>query len=319
MSEPRLKAGNSDLEIINMNALEKAIKEYLEYLEIEKNRSPKTVENYGRYLNAFVHESGITSPKGITQAVIRSFRLSLARREGNEGEMKKRTQSYYVIALRNFLKYCIKQNIAVGSTPDQIELPKIPMRQIEIMEYGDLERFMKGPDGDTVRALRDRALLELLFSTGLRVSELCSLSRYHDFDRGEITVRGKGSKLRVVFISTRAADAIKAYLKKRGDAEERLFLSYSKAKNPKPLGPIIPRTVQRLVQFYAKKAGILGKVTPHQLRHQFATDLLMNGADLRSVQELLGHASISTTQVYTHLTNKQLREVHEAFHGRRRK
>lgn len=302
-----------------MSTLEKTIQEYLEYLEIEKNRSPKTIENYGRYLHAFAQESKATSPKNITQQSVKSFRLWLARRKGNEGDMKKKTQSYYIIALRNFLKYCVKQNIALGVQPDQIELPKVPQRQIEIMEYADLERFLNGPSGDDLRALRDRAILETLFSSGLRVSELCSLSRYHEFDRGEITIRGKGSKLRVVFFSRRAVDAIKRYLEKRPDAEEALFVSYSKAKNPKVLGRIQPRTIQRLVQQYAKKAGILGKVTPHQLRHQFATDLLMNGADLRSVQELLGHASITTTQVYTHITNKELRNVHEAFHARRRK
>jgi site-specific recombinase XerD len=187
------------------------------------------------------------------------------------------------------------------------------------MEYSDLERFLKGPSGDLLRDLRDKAILEVLFSTGLRISELCSLSRYHDFNRGEITVRGKGSKLRVVFLSNSAKEMIKKYLDKRGDVEEALFISLSKAKNPKVIGRIIPRAVQRLVQYYAKKAGILGKVTPHQLRHQFATDLLMNGADIRSVQALLGHSNISTTQIYTHVTNKELREVHKTFHARRRK
>lgn len=302
-----------------MSTLEKTIQEYLEYLEVEKNRSPKTIENYGRYLRIFAKESGATSPKAITQATVRSFRLKLARKKGPEGDIKKRTQSYYIIALRNLLKYCVRNNIAIGTQPEQIELPKIPQRQIEIMEYSDLERFMSGPQGTSLRALRDRAILETLFSSGLRVSELCSLSRYHEFDRGEITIRGKGQKLRVVFFSKRAIQAIKNYLEKRADADEALFVSYSKAKNPKVLGRILPRTVQRLVQYYAKKAGILGKVTPHQLRHQFATDLLMNGADLRSVQELLGHSSITTTQVYTHITNKELRNVHEAFHAKRRK
>jgi len=301
------------------NTLEKTIQEYLEYLEIEKNRSPKTIENYGRYLLAFAKESGASSPKAITPAIIRSFRLKLARKKGVEGDIKKRTQSYYIIALRNLLKYCVKNEIVVGTQPDQIELPKIPQRQIEIMEYSDLERFMNGPEGGDIRSLRDRAILETLFSSGLRVSELCSLSRYHEFERGEVTIRGKGQKLRVVFFSKRAVQAIKDYIEKRGDADEALFVSYSKAKSPKILGRILPRTVQRLVQYYAKKAGILGKVTPHQLRHQFATDLLMNGADLRSVQELLGHSSITTTQVYTHITNKELRNVHEAFHARRRK
>ena len=303
-----------------MPELSSYIREYLDYLEVEKNRSPKTVENYRRYLTAFAKTSGAKDLKDINQDSVRRFRLTLARKPGEDSEfLKKSTQSYYVVAIRNFLKYLVKNNIKVSLLPEQIELPKIPQRQIEIIEYPDLERFLNGPQGDSLRAIRDKAVLAMLFSTGLRISELCSLSRYQDFDRGEITVRGKGSKLRVVFLSDRAKGAIKKYLDKRGDADEALFISLSKAKNPKVLGRIIPRTVQRLVQFYAKKAGILGKVTPHQLRHQFATDLLMNGADIRSVQALLGHSNISTTQVYTHVTNKELKEVHKSFHGRRRK
>ncbi len=302
-----------------MTELERYIEDYLDHLDIEKNRSPKTVQNYRRYLLAFTKDQQAKTLKDLNEDTVRRFRVTLARREKSGAAIKKNTQAYYAIALRNFLKYLVKRSMSLRILPEQIDLPKVPQRQIEIMEYGDLERFMRGPQGDSLRALRDRAILELLFSTGLRISELCSLSRYMDFDRGEITVRGKGSKLRVVFLSDSAREAIKKYLDKRGDADERLFISLSKAKNPKVLGPIIPRAVQRLVRFYAKKAGILGKVTPHQLRHQFATDLLMNGADLRSVQELLGHANISTTQVYTHITNKQLREIHKAFHGKRRK
>ncbi|MCL5012062.1 MAG: tyrosine-type recombinase/integrase [Patescibacteria group bacterium] len=299
--------------------IKKLVQDYIDYLEVEKNRSPKTVANYRRYLETFIKDQSIKDLKDVTQHSVKQFRLSLARKKF-EGDkyLKRNTQAYYSIAVRNFLKYLIKQNVSVHVLPEQIELPKIPHRQIEIMEYGDLERFLQGPQGDSLRALRDRAILEMLFSTGLRVSELCSLSRYIDFSRGELTVRGKGSKLRVVFLSTRAQKAIQAYLDKRGDADEALFVSLSKANNPKVLGRIIPRAVQRMVQLYARKAGILGKVTPHQLRHQFATDLLSNGADLRSVQELLGHANIATTQVYTHLTNKQLRDVHQAFHGKRR-
>jgi site-specific recombinase XerD len=195
------------------------------------------------------------------------------------------------------------------------------------VEYGDLERLLTAPNGSDLRSLRDRAILETFFSTGLRISELCSLSRYIDLERGEVTVRGKGDKLRVVFLSDRAKKAIKNYLDKRPDADEAMFVSLSKvpsassgqARTPKILGRIIPRTIQRLVNFYRRKAGIADHVTPHQLRHQFATDLLLNGADLRSVQSLLGHSNISTTQIYTHLTNKELREIHKSFHGRRRK
>ena len=302
-----------------MNEVQSYIKEYLDYLEVEKNRSPKTVENYRRYLNSFVKSTGIKNLKELDSDNVRRFRLTLARKPGEDSEfLKKTTQSYYVIAIRNLLKYLAKNNIKIYIMPEQIELPKISQRQIEIIEYPDLERFLRGPQGDSLKALRDKAILETLFSTGLRISELCSLSRYSDFSRGELTVRGKGSKLRVVFLSDSAREAIKKYLEKRGDADEALFISISKAKNPKVLGRIIPRTVQRLVQYYAKKAGILGKITPHQLRHQFATDLLMNGADIRSVQALLGHSNISTTQIYTHVTNKELKEIHKAFHGNRR-
>lgn len=302
----------------HMTELERYIEDYLDYLDIEKNRSPKTVQNYRRYLCTFTKDQNAKALKDLNEDTVRRFRVTLARKIAKTGNpIKKNTQAYYAIALRNFLKYLVKRNMPLRILPEQIDLPKVPQRQIEIMEYADLERFMKGPEGDSLRALRDKAILELLFSTGLRVSELCSLSRYMDFNRGEITVRGKGSKLRVVFISDDAITALKKYLEKRGDAEEALFVSLSKSKNPKVLGRILPRTVQRLVRFYAKKAGILGKVTPHQLRHQFATDLLINGADLRSVQELLGHSNIATTQVYTHVTNKQLREVHKAFHGKR--
>ena len=218
------------------------------------------------------------------------------------------------------MKYLAKNDYKVLS-PDKIELPKIPERQISIIEYKDLERLIASPKGSDLRALRDKAILETLFSTGLRVSELCGLNRRFDIDRGEITVRGKGGKLRVVFLSSGAKQAIKNYLAKRSDAEEALFVSLTKStagKQPKIIGRIIPRTAQRLVDFYGRKAGISEKIHPHTLRHLFATDLLMGGADLRSVQELLGHANVSTTQIYTHLTNKELREVHQAFHGRRR-
>ena len=222
------------------------------------------------------------------------------------------------------MKYLIRRDIEVLS-PDKIELPKIPTRQIEIIEYEDLERLLNAPNGSDLRSLRDKAILETLFSTGLRISELCGLNRYFDIDRGEISVRGKGGKLRIVFLSERAKKAIKNYLNKRTDAEEALFISLTKSSklkaksSPKVIGRIIPRAIQRIVDFYGRKAGIPEKVHPHTLRHLFATDLLVGGADLRSVQELLGHSNVSTTQIYTHLTNKELREIHKTFHGRRRK
>jgi len=296
-----------------MADINKLLTDYLNYLEIEKNRSIKTRENYERYLNTFLNFGKIKNEKDITAEIVREFRLYLARKN-----IKKNTQSYYVIALRNFLKYMNKRDIEVLS-PDKIELPKIPTRQIEIIEYPDLERLLAAPKGSDLRSLRDKAILEMLFSTGLRISELCSLNRNMDLKRGEITVRGKGGKLRVVFLSERAKTAIKNYLDKRGDADEALFISITKAKSPKILGRIIPRNIQRIVDFYARKAGIPQKIHPHTIRHLFATDLLIGGADLRSVQELLGHANVSTTQIYTHLTNKELREIHHTFHGRRRK
>lgn len=299
--------------------IDRLLTDYLNYLEIEKNRSIKTRENYERYLRAFFDFGRVKNETDIAPETIRDFRLDLARRG-----IKKNTQSYYVIALRNFLKYLTKRDIEALS-PDKIELPKIPQRQIEIIEYKDLERLLESPKGGDLRSLRDRAILETLFSTGLRISELCNLNRYIDLERGELTVRGKGDKLRVVFLSDRAKKAIKNYLDKRSDAEEALFVSLTKnsklktKSSPKVIGRIIPRAVQRLVSFYSRKAGIPEHVTPHQLRHQFATDLLIGGADLRSVQALLGHASVATTQIYTHLTNKELKEVHQAFHGRRRR
>ncbi|MBI2888939.1 MAG: tyrosine-type recombinase/integrase [Candidatus Liptonbacteria bacterium] len=230
--------------------------------------------------------------------------------------LKKVTQSYYVIAIRNFLKYLVKRNCA-PLAPDKIELPKTPSRQIEVLDYAEVERLLSSPKGSAPRALRDRAILETLFSTGLRLSELCALDRRLDLVRGEVTVRGKGDKLRIVFFSERAKAAIKKYLELRGDTDPALFLSYT--RSGKPLDRITPRAVERLVAERAVQAGIPKRVHPHHLRHSFATDLLMNGADLRSVQELLGHANVATTQVYTHLTNQTLRDAHKAFHGRRRK
>lgn len=300
-----------------MHAIETLVNDYLDYLEIEKNRSPKTRENYERYLREFLKETGVSSPGEITDGVVREFRISLARRE-----IKRITQSYYVIALRNFLKYLAKRDIK-SLAPDKIELPRIARAQIEVVEYADMERLLGAPAGGDLRSLRDKAILEMFFSTGLRLIELCKLNRYENWERGELSVRGKGEKLRVVFIAEGAKSAIKTYLAKRTDAEEALFISLSRvpkgsAKPARVLGRITPRAVQRLMNHWATVAGLPKKIHPHQLRHSFATDLLLNGADLRSVQELLGHANISTTQVYTHLTNKQLKDIHKAFHGKRR-
>lgn len=300
-----------------MSSIGELLKEYLNYLEIEKNRSIRTRENYERYLTVFFSIAKIANPKDITLDAVNNFRLRLARTvRAQGGDLKKNTQSYYVIAIRNFLKFLLKRDYDVLS-PDKIELPHLPIRQIEIPDQRDLERLLTAPEGTDLRRLRDRAILEMLFSTGLRLGELCSLGRYVNFARGEFTIRGKGEKLRVVFLSDRARTHLKNYLEKRTDAETTLFISLS--KNGKVIGKITPRAVQRLISFYARKAGIVDrKVTPHSLRHLFATDLLINGADLRAVQELLGHRNVTTTQIYTHITNKELKNVHRAFHGRRR-
>lgn len=296
--------------------LKRWIRAYLNYLTIEKNRSRKTRENYERCLSKFLSFAKIKSPSAITIDLVSDFRNSL-----DEQGLKKVTQGYYVIAIRNFLKFLRKRDVETLAA-EKIELPKAGSRQIETIRPEDLVRLLAAPlasasskgAAPSLRDLRDSAILETFFSTGLRLAELCSLSRYADWKRGEISVRGKGDKLRVVFISDRARDAIKIYLDKRTDPEEKLFISLS--KKGKVIGPVTHRAVQRIVERRAKEAGIPERIHAHLLRHSFATDLLVNGADLRSVQELLGHANIATTQIYTHLTNKQLREVHEKFHGK---
>lgn len=292
--------------------------QFLEYLEIEKGRGVKTVENYDRYLTRFLDFAKVKIPGAITEQMVREFRINLNRSAGTSGTMKKNTQNYHLIALRAFLKFLRKRDIE-SLNPERIELAKVGSRDLDLITTDELNRLMRGPAGNTLTALRDRAILELFFSTGLRVSELCSLNQDLDLSRDEFSVRGKGEKVRVVFLSPEAKQAIAAYLKARGDMSEALFVGYPKAaKNRKDLPRLTPRSVERLVKHYAVKAGITRKVTPHVIRHSFATDLLENGADLRSVQALLGHANIATTQVYTHVTDKHLREVHKAFHGKRR-
>lgn len=284
-----------------MAKLDQLKKEFLEYLEIEKGRSVKTVENYDRYLKKFFGFAKISEPKDISEDTVRKYRLYL-----NRASLDKNTQNYYIIALRMFLKYLSKRNIG-SLDAEKIELAKLPQRELDLLGAEDLERLLKAPEGNSAKALRDKAILEMFFSTGLRISELCNL-KIDDVNlkRDEFSVRGKGGKIRVVFLSDRAKESIKKYLEKRGNVDnDKLF-------------PVTPRSIQRMIKKYAIKAGIAKKVTPHVLRHAFATDLLQNGADLRSVQAMLGHANISTTQIYTHFTDKQLKEVHRAFHGRRR-
>ncbi len=296
----------------------KALKtQFLEYIEIEKGRSVKTVENYDRYLTRFLAHTKVTSPQKLDETLVREFRMWLNRQPGVAGDMKKKTQNYYLIALRAFLKYLRKVGIE-SLNPERIELAKVGGRDLDLITADELNRIMKAPQGDELPALRDRAILELLFSTGLRVSELCALKSDIDLTRDEFSVRGKGEKVRVVFLSPSAKEAVAKYLKRRGDMSEALFVGYGKLSKGKDLSTLTPRSVERMVKHYAMKAGITRKVTPHVIRHSFATDLLENGADLRSVQALLGHANIATTQVYTHVTDKHLKEIHKKFHGQRR-
>lgn len=298
--------------------------QFLDYLEIEKNRSPRTRENYDFYLNRFIKFAGDTEPNGITADRIREYRLYLNRLTDERGEaLKKNTQNYHLIALRAFLKYLAKRDIEALS-PEKVELGKMPDRQVAFLEGDDLARLLEAPfkyADDPETALRDKAILELLFSTGLRVSELCGLKKENvNLKRDEFTVRGKGSKLRVVFLSETARDALKKYLETRGDIAPFMFVRHDRAiKKNADLAALTPRSVQRLVDRYSRAAGITQNITPHTLRHSYATDLLRNGADIRSVQSMLGHSSITTTQIYTHVTNEQLHQVHKKFHDKTRK
>lgn len=299
---------------------ETAKRQFLEYIEIERGRAVKTVENYAHYLDRFFAWGKITHTGDITEEKIREFRLWLNRQEGTAGgSMKRRTQNYYLIAIRAFLKFLRKREIPCIS-PERIELAKLPERSLDLITSAELDRLLEATKGASQRALRDRAILELLFSTGLRVSELCALNSDIDLTRDELSVRGKGEKVRVVFLSPTAKDATRAYLKARKDMEEALFVNIlADGKTSKRSAKrLTPRSVQNIMKKYAAKAGITKKVTPHILRHSFATDLLSNGADIRSVQALLGHASINTTQIYTHVTDAHLREVHKKFHGKNR-
>ncbi len=306
-----------------MATLKTFIQDFLDYLEVEKNRSPKTLENYNHYLqrfNEYAIESGHPgiSPASITLPLIRKYRLYLNRVTDNKGEpLKLATQNYHIIALRAFLKFLAKQDIKTLSA-EKIELGKSTQRTVDFLEIDEIKSLFDAvPKTNKLQDLRDSAILETLFSTGLRVSELCNLTKEKiNLDRGEFMVRGKGKKPRIVFLSPEAKSAISLYLKKREDNNEFVFISHGINSNAESL---TPRSVQRMIQKYAIKAGIVKKVSPHTLRHSYATDLLINGADIRSVQALLGHSSITTTQVYTHITNKQLKEVHQAFHDKRKR
>ncbi len=306
------------------NELEVLKRQFLEHVEIEKGNSLKTVENYQRYLERFLSFSKVTNPKDITDDTIREFRLYLNRQSGMKikgqqaGTLKKNTQNYHLIALRSFLKYLMKRGV-VSLSPDKIELAKMKERSLDLISVEELTRLLNSPAKDDARGLRDRAILELFFSTGLRLSELCSLNRDLDLSKDEFSIRGKGEKVRVVFLSDDAKNAIREYLKSRKDMDEPMFMQVSNRKSDKGEMRLTPRSIERIVKQYAIKAGISKKVTPHVIRHSFATDLLSNGADIRSVQMMLGHANIATTQIYTHVTDSQLRDIHKRFHSKKGK
>lgn len=298
--------------------LHDAVKRYLEYLEIEKGYSPKTLDNYQRYLGVFLDFTTADSPTDLDPSLVREYRLFLGRRK-----MKRVTQNYYLIALRGLLRYLAQKEELDVMPADRIELPKQEERKFKVLDPDDLENFLTMPKPGTKIGERDGAILELLFSTGVRVSELTSLNRDDlNLETREISVLGKGGKVRVVFISDRAEQALRRYLGIRDDVWKPLFIRYAGShwghdkavdKDGNDLR-LTARSVQRLVKKYARKAGLVNDPTPHTLRHTFATDLLREGADIRAVQEMLGHKDISTTQIYTHVTNPQLKEVHRKYH-----
>jgi len=296
------------------------IYDFVESLEVEGGRSSKTAENYTHYLERFSDFAGDISVENITSDLIRKYRLWLNRyKNDNDETLSLNTQSYHLIALRGFLQYLAKRDIA-SLSPNKIELPKTVRKQVTFLHFDEVERLRAQIDIGDEAGLRDRAITELFFSSGLRVSELCNLDKNHiNTSRREFMVRGKGQKDRPVFISDAAADTLEKYLDARTDSLTPLFISYSRnAGHVDTSGDyrrLTPRSVQRMISKYARLAGITKHVSPHTMRHSFATDLLMNGADIRSVQTMLGHSDISTTQVYTHVTDEHLREVHEKFHS----
>jgi len=301
--------------------------EFLEYLEIEKNRSPATIRNYNFYLSRFLDWSKISTPEQISAELVRKYRLFLNRLPNSKSDsgLKKTTQNYHSIALRSFLKYLAKRDIKTLA-PEKIELAKQEDRQIEFLEGSDLDKILEAPLLIKVSAkkeiikFRDKAILELLFSTGMRVSEMAKLKiESINLKKDDFPVRGKGSKIRVVFLSNQAKYWLQEYLKKRTDISPFLLVAHdfaSQKNNEQKEKPLTPRSIERIVQKYAKVAGITKKITPHTLRHSFATDLLKNGADIRSVQSMLGHSSITTTQIYTHITDKHLQDVYKKYHGK---
>ncbi len=301
--------------------LSKLKNEFLEHMEIEQNRSQKTITNYDHYLTRLIDYAGDIPVSGIDIELVRKWRLWLNRLGTNvSDELQKTTQNYHLIALRSFLKYCAKRDIKTLSA-DKIELARTKRKEVTFLTPEEIERLFDQPDTNTSAGMRDRAIMELLFSSGLRVSELVNLNRDHiNLKRREFTVRGKGQKDRPIFISTEAAEWIKKYLDSRTDVSQPLFIRVGGKKQEDRSGNyarLTARSIQRMVARYALLAGITKHVSPHTLRHSFATDLLMNGADIRSVQAMLGHSNIATTQIYTHVTDPHLKAIHEKFHHRK--
>lgn len=303
------------------------INDFLEHLEIEAGRSKRTVENYKLYLDRFfnivteIMSKNDVKPEEITKDVLRKYRLKLNRfgSENDSEDLKTITQAYHLIALRGFLKYLARRDIK-SLDPSLVDLPHVKRKQVTFLHFDEVEDMLEQIDLSSEAGLRDRAIIELLYSGGLRVSELVSLNRDSiNLARREFVVRGKGSKDRPIFISEVCADRIADYLDARTDSLPALFLNYSKHTQEVDTSGnyrrMTARSVERVVEKYARLAGITKHVSPHTLRHSFATDLLMNGADIRSVQSMLGHADISTTQIYTHVTDKHLKEVHDKFHS----
>lgn len=299
--------------------LSQLIEQFLEYLEVEKNASPLTIRNYRHYLIRFIKWLGKEKPmlSDLNLQIIRQYRVYLSRLEVRDGNLSRKTQSYHIIALRAFLKW-LRKNDFEALAPEKLDLPKAETHSPNFLSGEQVERLLNAPTLSTPQGKRDKALLELLFSTGLRVSELVSLDRDKvNLDTREFGIIGKGRRPRVVFLSRRASRWLEEYLATRDDNYNPLFVRYAGKKDAATSDDqmrLTPRSVQRLIKKYARKVKLPLEVTPHVMRHSFATDLLMAGADIRSVQEMLGHKNIQTTQIYTHVTNKQLKDVHDAFH-----
>jgi site-specific recombinase XerD len=308
-----------------MSPIKQNINDYLEYLLVDRQRSTKTIENYRHYLSEFIKWGKIKTPQEITEKLVHDFRVHLAQDDNTpviqqrkeQTTLSKSTQNYYVIAVRGFLKFLVRSNIK-SLSPDKVDLGKAEQRTVDFLDIKEIEALLKATSGPSLQKLRDQAILMLLFSAGLRISELAQLDRDSiNLEKQEFSIKGKGNKVRVVFISDIARDALEKYLDKRSDADMALFIRLVKNQNNTNDLRLSHRSIQRMIKKYATEAGIVKTVTPHVLRHSFATNLLENGADIRSVQALLGHASINTTQIYTHVTDANLKKIHQKFHGKK--